>query len=151
MTELLNLCVMKLILFSTVTIFLFSAVFAQPDSWKVYLNKKLLIDAGREAEIKNTKTIERSELDKPGELIVTYTEGNPNNEWKRTIAIMDENDNNLFEKDEIDKIQVSTMDLKKLAVGKAKLKIYTWAIPKDPAKAALIRIRRVHLCTLVLK
>jgi hypothetical protein len=31
------------------------------------------------------------------------------------------------------------------------IKIYTWALPKDPKEAARVRIRRVHLCTIELK
>jgi len=124
---------------------------AQSDSWKVYHNKKLLVNANEENETKNIVAINKTELNKAGELIVMYEEGNPNKEWKRTIAILDEKDINLFEKAEINKIQVSNTILKKLTAGKTKLKIYSWSIPKDPAKAALIRIRRVHLCTLELK
>ena len=123
----------------------------QADDWKIFHNKKLLLSTSEESETKNVRAIPLSDLDKAGELIVMYEEGNPDKEWKRTIAIVDDNDKSLFEKAEINKIQVSNADLKKLAAGKTKLKIYTWAIPKDPAKAALVRIRKVHLCTITLR
>ena len=144
---------MKKILLS---ILLFTTVVfmnAQPgkDNWKVYQNKKLLISANEESETKNIRSINKTDLNKIGDLIVTYEEANPDKEWKRTIAIFDEQDQNLFEKAEINKIQISNVDLKKIIKDKTKIKIYTWAIPKDPAKAAVIRIRRVHLCTLELK
>jgi len=142
---------MKSILFALLTSLSFLFMNAQSDSWKVYHNKKLLVNANEENETKNIVAINKTELNKAGELIVMYEEGNPNKEWKRTIAILDEKDINLFEKAEINKIQVSNTILKKLTAGKTKLKIYSWSIPKDPAKAALIRIRRVHLCTLELK
>ena len=130
-------------------LFAFSNI--QSDTWKVYFNKQLLVSASDENQTKNIASISRSDLDKTGELIVNYEEGNPNNEWKRTIAIVDENNNSLFEKSEINKIQVSNSDLKKMVGDNKKILIYTWAIPKDPAKAALIRVRRVHLCTILLK
>ena len=139
------------LLFSLALILTSTFAHSQPDNWNIYHNKKLLLTATDENETKNILSLKRSELDKIGELIVVYEEGNPDKEWKRTIAIVDENSNSLFEKTEINKIQVSNADLKKLAEGKTTLKIYTWALPKDPAKAALIRIRRVHLCTLELK
>lgn len=139
---------MKLLLFA---LGLFSISFVQLDTWKIYHNKKLLLGTSEESETKNILAIPFTDFDKAGELIVIYEEGNPDKEWKRTIAIVDENDKSLFEKAEINKIQVSNADLKKLADGKTKLKIYTWALPKDPAKAALVRIRRVHLCTITLR
>ena len=40
---------------------------------------------------------------------------------------------------------------KDLLVKYRKLKIYTVAIPSDPAKAAAVRVRRVHICTIELK
>ena len=146
-----NLCCMKKILLSI--LFITAAIYlnAQSDSWKVYHNKKLLISTSEESEAKNTRSINKSDLDKIGELIVLYEEGLIDKEWKRSIAILDKKDSILFEKAEINKIQVSNADLKKMLKGKTTIKIYTWAIPKDPAKAAVIRIRRVHLCTLELK
>jgi hypothetical protein len=148
---LLNLCYMKKIFLSL--LFITAAIYmnAQSDNWKVYHNKQLLLSASEESETKNTRSINKADLDKIGELIVMYEAGIPDKEWKRNIAIFDEKDSILFEKAEINKIQVSNADLKKMLHGKTKIKIYTWAIPKDPAKAAVIRIRRVHLCTLQLK
>jgi len=35
--------------------------------------------------------------------------------------------------------------------GRTKLLFYFTEIPKDPAKAAVVRIRPVHLCTLVIE
>jgi len=148
---LLNLCYMKKIfLFS---LFITAAIFmnAQSDNWKVYHNKQLLLSTSEESEAKNTRSINKVDLDKIGELIVMYEAGILDKEWKRSIAIFDEKDSTLFEKAEINKIQVTNTDLEKMFRGKTKIKIYTWAIPKDPAKAAVIRIRRVHLCTLELK
>ena len=134
-------------------LFFTSAIYmnAQPDNWKIYHNKKLLLSVSEESETKNIRSIHKADLDKTGDLIVMYKESNRDKEWKRTIAIFDEKDNTLFEKAGINKIQVSNASLKKMLQEKTKIRIYTWAIPKDPAKAAVIRIRRVHLCTLELK
>ncbi len=141
---------MKSILFIAATLFCFFAV-AQKNTWKIYHNNKLLINTGEESEEKNVCAITKTQLDKKGSLMVIYEEGKPDIEWKRTIAFLDDKSNIIFEKNEVSKIQVPNAELKKFFKGKVRIKIYTWAIPKDPAKAALVRIRRIHLCTLLMK
>jgi hypothetical protein len=147
-TKIYNIMLKTFLLFTMIAS---ASVEAQPDSWTVSLNKKVLLSANKESEQENIAAIKKSDIDKIGELEIVYNEANPNTAWKRTIGIFDENDKPLFEKAEILQIKISTADLRKLVDGKTKIKIYTWAIPKDPAKAAAIRIRRVHLCTLEIK
>jgi hypothetical protein len=142
---------MKTMILLSGILFSAMAASAQSDSWKIYFNKKLLLSASSENESINIVTLSHRELAGIGNISIEYTEGNPNKEWKRTIALLDEKDAILFEKAEVMQLKITTADLRKWTKGKNKIKVYTWAIPKDPAKAALVRVRRVHLCTIAIK
>jgi hypothetical protein len=123
----------------------------QTDNWTISHNKKIMLAATQENEVKNIVTVAKADLSKAGSWGIVYQEGDPNSEWRRTMAIVDESGNSLFEKEEINRMELSNKELKKIFGALTKLKIYTWAIPKDPAQAALVRVRRVHLCTMQLK
>ena len=47
------------------------------------------------------------------------------------------------------KIKIKNATLDSLFAKSKILKIYTISLPKDPAKRATVRVRRVHLCTLM--
>jgi len=57
-------------------------------------------------------------------------------------------DSVLFEKSGGNLLTISNSNLKKYVANQNGFKIYTWSLPKDSNKAALIRIRRIHLCTI---
>ena len=123
-------------------------------SWKVtFCNKELLV-ATEEDQNKNVVSIRSADLDKPGRyLTLSYWEMNTiskKNGWKRSIIVFDESDNQLIKKDS-SAISLSANELKKLFKERKKIKLFTISIPSDPSQAALVRIRRVHLCTLDLK
>ena len=122
------------------------------DSWKIKLNKKVLLSATAEDEVKNIKKIKSVELNKPGYLEVLYKEMPVKTGWQRSLLFFDENDTELWRKDNSKAAtKISNAILKKLFTGKNKIKIYTISLPTDPNKAAAVRVRRVHLCTLELK
>ncbi|HEX7905285.1 MAG TPA: hypothetical protein VF487_15540 [Chitinophagaceae bacterium] len=133
--------------------FLSTAFLSQAqDSWKIKLNQKVLLSAAAEDEAKNTKKIKRIELNKPGNLEVLYKEMPVKTGWQRSLLLFDEKDMELWRKDNSKAItKISNATLKKLFAGKNKIEIYTISLPTDPNKAAAVRVRRVHLCTLELK
>ena len=117
-------------------------------SWKLLWGKKTLLKAAAEDEAANVIALKRSDLRKANSLQLLYTPaGDQQSGWKRTIAIYDAADNELYKK-EGNTLKISNRTLARLANGKAELKIYTMAVPSDPAKAALVRVRRVHLVTI---
>lgn len=121
------------------------------NSWKVKLNGKTVLKALGEDEVANTKKVKRSAFE-TGTLEILYTELKPSAAWKRTFLFFDENDNELFRKDSVGaKTKLGPGILQPILAGKTKLKIYTVFLPTDPNKAAAIRVRRVHLCTLELQ
>lgn len=139
----------KFLLLSLITI-LALAVHAQ-DSWTIKLNNKTIITGKADADVP-AKTIKRSELSKPGSLQVLYKQSPPKPGWKRSILLFDENDVELSRIDSLTaKSKITSAALKKGFAGKNEIRIYTIALPTDPALAAAVRVRRVHLGTLELK
>jgi len=124
-------------------------VMAQNDTWKLSHNGKIRLTASEENE-KNRVEIRAAELNKKGLLSIAYKEGQPQPDWQRELMIYDPADNDLL-RQQGSLLKISNAELKKL-FGKSKtLVVYTMSLPKDPNLAATVRVRRVHLCTLVLK
>jgi len=72
-------------------------------------------------------------------------------EWKRTFAITDDNDKAEFTFTDEKSTGVFTISLKELADTLKKgqrYKLYTMAIPLDPAKAAIVRVKRILIATI---
>jgi len=126
----------------------FSA-FAQ-DSWKLCLDKNVLLSTSTEDQEKNIVKISLSELNKHKTFTVSYKENAPQKGWNRTITLYDEKDNEL-KKQASKKFAIKTSELKTLLNEYKTINIYTINLPTDPKLKAQVRIRRVHLCTLVLQ
>ncbi|RYY38236.1 MAG: hypothetical protein EOO08_15560 [Chitinophagaceae bacterium] len=115
-------------------------------SWKLLLNKKILLKATTEDEAANVIPVKRRK--KCGPLQVAYVPASSQKTgWNRTITVYGANDQELF-KASGNSLKMSWAKLSALAKGQTELKVYTMAIPSDPAKAALVRVRRVHLVTI---
>lgn len=126
----------------------FSAI-AQ-DSWKVCLDKKVLLAASNEDEKKNVIMISAADLNKSKNFTLGYKESSPQKGWERTIRLYDEKDAEL-KKQKGKKLTLKTSELKSLLNQYRTVKIFTINSPTDPKLEARVRIRRVHLCTLILK
>ena len=125
------------------------ATFAQ-DNWKVSLNGKNVLIATEESEEKNKLTIKKADLVKKKDFFLTYTEKPKQVEWEREIMIVGDNDHELW-RQTTTKLKITNASLLSYFKKSNTLKIYSVSLPKDPAKKAAIRVRRVHLCTLTLK
>lgn len=120
------------------------------DSWKVCLDKKVLLDAPGEDEKKNLVRISAAEWKKGKTFTLIYKENSPRKGWERTILMYDEKDNEL-KKQKGKKLKLKTSALKSLLNQYKTVKIYTINSPTDPKLKERVRIRRVHLCTLILQ
>ena len=120
---------------------------AQMGSWTIKLNSKKVISTAKEDEKANCKKLKTSDWNKNGNLEIIFTEDEPDT-WIRTFLFYDEGDNELKKIDSTTHAVISIEELSNLFQGKKKLIIYTVIAPIDPSIA--IRIRRVHLCTLLL-
>lgn len=124
-------------------------VFAQ-DGWKVCFDKKILLSASEESEEKNVIRIFSADLKKYKKFTVRYKESEPQKGWQRTIMAYDEKNIELI-KQKGSKFSMKSGALKNLFQISRIIKIYTISLPTDPNLAAQVRVRRVHLCTLVME
>lgn len=120
------------------------------DSWKVCLDKKVLLKASSEDAVKNVIKISSVDLKKNRNFIVNYTDATSQKGWERTIAVYDEKDNEL-KKQTGKRLSLKTSELKTLVNKYKVIKVYTVNSPIDPKMKSQVRLRRVHLCTLILQ
>jgi hypothetical protein len=117
------------------------------DSWRVTLHKKLLVTGNSSMENIVPKTIRSADWKKSGYLEVKYKESQTSSFLHR-IRFTDELENELFAKDSILSVKISTSSLRKLFAGKKQVRIYMVLSPPNPMMA--MPSRMVHLATLKL-
>ena len=114
------------------------------NSWTVQVGKKTVLKTDVEDTTKNRLTIAPN-----NRLPVTVTYNEPKRkDWARTLLVYDAADNELLRKD-VTAITLSTIQLKNWSKKTKRLYVYTLPVSLNPSIA--IRVRRVHLCTLVMK
>lgn len=116
--------------------------------WQVLVNKQLVLQSNTEDAAVNSRIVKAADLFNTN-LQIIYTE-TPDAQLNRSYIIMDNNRRELF-RTENTKQPIAGAALKKAAGGETTLVVYTLAIPSDPALAATVRVRPVHLCTLILQ
>ena len=121
-------------------------------SWKIVMNKKAVMHTGVEDTITNILRIKKSELANNGVFRIEFTpsKNDANRPWVRKMAMLDTNAQAVVQLDSSNMLQLYNKDLLKVLWNRKKIIAYTWTAPSDPAMAAAIRIRRTHLCTIVL-
>jgi hypothetical protein len=99
--------------------------------------------------LRNTFVLDRGDL-KDDYLLLTFNPREKPAGWTRTISVNDDRDRVIFQK-ESNGISIPGVVLKQWSKKLDAIKIYTWSQPNDAKTKSSIRIRRVHLCTLVFK
>lgn len=140
---------MKLSLPGLLSLLLYINSEAQTAGWRVIHNGIVKMQASRE-DGKNAIILSKKELEKTGFLWINYTDKGMAKGWKRTIAIVDEKDAEVFKRSGT-LCKVGNSFLRDINKTANTLKIYTWALPSDPPEAAKVRVRRIHLCTVNFK
>jgi hypothetical protein len=140
---------MKTLILFAFSILLGTAGMTQ-DSWKVKLQNKVLLSTGEESEEKNVVRLKMASVPKKGVLVVQYQDGEKRKGWERSLMVFNGDDGELLRR------KGSVLSLGKATLAslfrKTKtLELFTIAMPTDPDVAATIRVRRIHLCTLVLE
>lgn len=119
-------------------------------SWDVTFAKKTLLKKAAENPVKNTVSVSRTSLIAKNKFILKLN--NADTAYNITIEATDENGSGQQNWECTGKpLTISGADLKKLFTGRSKIKFQYMAIPKDPALAAVVRIRPVHICTVAVK
>ncbi len=124
---------------------------ASKQSWKfiITMNKKQVFSMDRPDPRINTVLISRKSLATQGTMELTYTE-EPGAQVNRSFIITGQNDKELWRRDSSSHAQLSYQGLLQLFGDQNTISISTIAIPSDPALAAVVRVRAVHLCFLKL-
>ena len=139
-------------IFFLIPFLIFSAtVIAQSyDSWKIYHNRKLAgsFNLKKETNNENKVVLLNRTLEGPGFVVIEYTPNADEAEWIRTIAFVDSSDKNIREYNNTLLLRIHNAEIAGILEGRQKVKVYSWAIPKDPAIAATVKVRRILLCTL---
>ena len=120
------------------------------DTWKIEHNGKIWLETGEENATKNVIALPAAELQKPGNLLVEYTQAAEQTGWKRTLTAYDDKDHELMSQSGAP-LKIPNEQLQAILKESPFIKIYTYAKPEDPKTAEAVRIRRVHLCTLSLE
>lgn len=140
---------MKKFLILLVTLLSLHTGFAQ-EKWTIQLNGRTVRRDSVENPEKNIVRVKRSQLKKGKELSVLFSEKNEKKEWDRFLGIYNEGEEELVQKMST-KLKVSNAKLLYWGKTSKRLTIYTWSLPTDPDLRSRIRIRRIHLCTLVIE
>lgn len=117
--------------------------------WQIIVNKQLVLRSNTEDIETNVKTIPAKDLFAEDGLKIVYTEA-PDAALNRSFIIMNEGRQELLRIEKKDTV-ISGSALQKAVGSNRTIVIYSLAIPSDPALAATVRVRPVHLCTLILQ
>ena len=140
---------MKIFYLFALSFFISAAAGAQ-NSWKICLDSKVLLSTSVENEEKNVVKMKAAALKKYKSFFVQYKQAEETKDWERTITIYDPEDA-VLKSQKGSAFKISIAALQQLFKKSKTLEIYTWALPKDPKLAATVRVRRVHLGTLVME
>ena len=120
------------------------------DSWAVYHNRKEVskFNNKKEATDERKVTLLNRILEGPGFFIIEYTPAAEQSDWIRTIGFFDTADKSIREYSNTLFLKLHNSEIAGIMENQEKIKVYSWAVPKDPAIAATVRVRRILLCTL---
>ena len=134
------------------TLILFSVtVQAQSyDKWEIYQNRKEVSTFNNKKETADERNILLLNrfLEGPGFFVIEFTPAKEQAEWIRTIAFYDSTDKQIREYNNTLFLRIHNSEIAGIMEGRQKVRVYSWGVPKDPAMAATVRVRRLLLCTL---
>jgi hypothetical protein len=140
----------KVILYVSVLFFAANMQAQSYDSWNIYHNRKEVSKFNNKKETSDEKKVVLLNrlLQGPGFFIIEYIPNAEQSEWIRTIGFYDSTDRSIKEYNNTLFLKLHNSEIAGILDGKDKVKVYSWAVPKDPALAATVRVRRILLCTL---
>jgi hypothetical protein len=146
---------MRHFLSSLFFLIVFQGLNAQDNSsWKLILNKKNLITSFNvDDSNSNVIEIKKADLSNNGVLKIEYVESaveKARGGWMRSIALFDTTGEVIAKQDSVQQLAFYNKDVLRMIWNRKKMGVYTWSAPIDKSMAAVIRIRRYRLCTLVL-
>lgn len=120
------------------------------DSWSVYHNRKEVGSFNNKKETNDERKVVLLNilLDGPGFFVIEFTPVKEQADWIRTIAFLDSSGKTIREYNNTLLLRLHNAEIAGILEGRQKVQVYSWAVPKDPAVAATVRVRRLLLCTL---
>jgi hypothetical protein len=120
------------------------------DSWKIFHNgrKEASFNNKKEAGDEKKVLLLNRNIEAPGYFIIEFTPVKETADWIRAFAFVDSSGKQVSEYPNVPSLRIANTELSSILEGKQKVKVYSWAIPEDPAVAATVRVRRILLCTL---
>ena len=146
----LNGTMSKLLLFIPALVVSLALQAQSYDSWEIYQNRKEVSKFNNKKESNDERRVVLLNrfLEGPGFFVIEYTPAAEQAEWIRTIAFYDSTDKQIREFNNTLFLRIHNSEIAGIMEGRQKVRVYSWAIPKDPAIAATVRVRRILLCTL---
>ena len=146
----LNGTMSKLLLFIPALVVSLALQAQSYDSWEIYQNRKEVSKFNNKKESNDERRVVLLNrfLEGPGFFVIEYTPAAEQAEWIRTIAFYDSTDKQIREYNNTLFLRIHNSEIAGIMEGRQKVRVYSWAIPKDPAIAATVRVRRILLCTL---
>ena len=120
------------------------------DKWEIYHNRKEVSKFNNKKETNDEKKVILLNriLEGPGFFIIEYTPAAEQSDWIRTIGFFDSSGKSIREYSNTLFLKVHNSEIAGIMENQEKVRVYSWAVPKDPAVAATVRVRRILLCTL---
>lgn len=120
------------------------------DSWEIYNNRKEVSKFNNKKETDDERRVLllNRNLEGPGFFIIEFKPAAEQSEWIRTIGFFDSSGKSIREYSNTLFLRIHNSEMAGIMEGRQKVKVYSWAVPKDPAVAATVRVRRLLLCTL---
>ena len=139
-----------IVLFFTLLIITGSTMAQEFDSWKIYHNRKEVSSFSDKEQTDDERKVVllKRFLEGPGFVIFEIKPASAQADWLRTIAFYDKDDKLIREFKNTLLLRLHNSEVDEIMENKTAVKVYSWAIPKDPEKAATVRVRRILLCTL---
>ena len=139
---------MKKIIYLVILLFITTMAEAQ-QNWDVCVQKKTVLKKVEESRENNVVKIKRTALGNKTSLTIKFNDADTANNI--TLTVDKEAGGGLASWEFTGKpITISGQELKKLFIGENKLVFTYTAIPKDPRLAMVVRVRPVHVCSVVL-
>jgi hypothetical protein len=120
------------------------------DHWTVTDDRNKVLHATGEDTLANRITINPNKIKKRGAVRLRYHEVPERKDWKRTLIVQDDTGKE-WQQAEGHSLKLRHRALRKMAATAPRIEMYTSSLPADPERAATVRIRRVHLCTILFK
>ena len=140
---------MKKLIFTVLSLAFFTMAQSQ-ESWTICYGKKSILKKVSEDKERNSFTISKSSVSGNSKLIIQLHAVDTANNI--TLMANLDNGNTVKEWEYSGKtFSIPAGELKTLFGAESKLHFYYRSLPKDPEKAAVVRIRPVHVCTVTLK